>query len=228
MPSPRRVVRPRPHSDHGGDGAERRTGHERKSVPRRLRRHRRIRGHGPADDQPPLGDQGLWHHREVGELAERLATDGDDRHRRCQRLPPLQDHRRLLRRGWDRGRGRRVQRRHVRQAHRVPARNDPVGRRGRPDRRRSRVSRYASLPRAKPSYLPYVDEPLPVAASSGPPPAPPIADPIADPIAEPLSPHEHAPFAPPEPTVDQPSTPSPPTPPRGPTPPAPPPGAGSP
>jgi hypothetical protein len=89
---------------------------------------------------------------------------------------------------------------------------------------------YASFPRAKPSYLPYAGEPLPVAPlPAGPPPATTTSEPMtADPIAEPLSPQEHAPFAPPEPTVDQPSTPSPPTPPRGPTPPAPPPGAGSP
>jgi hypothetical protein len=85
---------------------------------------------------------------------------------------------------------------------------------------------YVSLPRAKPSYLAPVGAPVPVAPLPGPPPATApsegVTGQMAEPIAEPLSPQEHAPFAPPEPTVDQPSTP--PTPPRGPTPPAPPPG----
>ena len=82
---------------------------------------------------------------------------------------------------------------------------------------------YASFPRAKPSYVPAVADGGP---PIGPPPGPPPAPSIADPIAEPLSPQEHAPFAPPEPTVAQPSTPA--TPPTPPKPPPPPPSGGSP
>ena len=82
---------------------------------------------------------------------------------------------------------------------------------------------YTSLPRAKPAYLAHVGTGPPLSPPPGPPPAPPIAEPIS----EPTSPQEHAPFAPPEPTVEQPPTPqTPPAPPS--SPPAPPPGEGSP
>ncbi len=58
-------------------------------------------GTGTTDAQPPLGDQGLRHPGEVRRRAERLASDRDDRRRGRQRLPPVQDHRRLLRVGRD-------------------------------------------------------------------------------------------------------------------------------